>query len=309
MALFALTTLSIITLMAGLWLPLMHIFTNSYSPLLLRQLLLIGSSSLAKQVMALISPDYVPMSSKHTEWSQVTSVLTNFSSGTQRWFSERLADSIQNRHRHLIITSLMTISPNSLTWSKSTTYLGNRSIIWTRKDASMKGASGLYCTSSLSCEQFRQNTGQKVQILSLLLLSNVSVQMEQSFLLDLSSLGKNPVQNGLKLIQISGENFASHDVKFTSLILPHSIRMSPNGWTDDFLCTKWFRKCFILQATMRKVSNMLILLLYDGHGSHNTIELIELVCEHNIILFCLPPHTTHKLQPLDVNVFGPFTHA
>ena len=30
---------------------------------------------------------------------------------------------------------------------------------------------------------------------------------------------------------------------------------------------------------------------------------------HNIIILCLPPHTTHKLQPLDVGVFGPFQRA
>ena len=85
--------------------------------------------------------------------------------------------------------------------------------------------------------------------------------------------------------------------------------MSPNGWTDDFLCTEWFRKCFIPQATEHKVSDALILLLYDGHGSHKTAALIELAHEHNIILFCLPPHTTHKLQPLDVGVFGPFARV
>ena len=85
--------------------------------------------------------------------------------------------------------------------------------------------------------------------------------------------------------------------------------MSPNGWTDDFLCSEWFEKCFIPQATARKVSNAPILLIYDGHGSHNTAALIELAREHNIILFCLPPHTTHKLQPLDVGVFGPFARA
>ena len=60
---------------------------------------------------------------------------------------------------------------------------------------------------------------------------------------------------------------------------------------------------------MRKVSDAPILLIYDGHGSHNTMELIELAHQHNIILFCLPPHTTHKLQPLDVGVFGPFSRA
>jgi hypothetical protein len=52
-----------------------------------------------------------------------------------------------------------------------------------------------------------------------------------------------------------------------------------------------------------------ILLVYDGHDSHETIEINKLAHENNIILFSLPPHTTHKLQPLDVGVFGPFSRA
>ena len=29
-------------------------------------------------------------------------------------------------------------------------------------------------------------------------------------------------------------------------------------------------------------------------------------CEaHKIVALCLPPHSTHRLQPLDVGVFGP----
>ena len=32
-------------------------------------------------------------------------------------------------------------------------------------------------------------------------------------------------------------------------------------------------------------------------------------CEKNkIVLFCLPPHATHLLQPLDVVVFQPYKH-
>ena len=31
----------------------------------------------------------------------------------------------------------------------------------------------------------------------------------------------------------------------------------------------------------------------------------QLAHEHGIELFCLPPHTTHRTQPLDVGVFGP----
>ena len=33
------------------------------------------------------------------------------------------------------------------------------------------------------------------------------------------------------------------------------------------------------------------------------LELVYLCRENNVILFCLPPHTTHALQPLNVSVF------
>jgi hypothetical protein len=47
-----------------------------------------------------------------------------------------------------------------------------------------------------------------------------------------------------------------------------------------------------------------ILLMYNGHGSHTTLDWVTLAHSNNIILFCLPPHTTHRLQPLDVGCFG-----
>lgn len=52
-----------------------------------------------------------------------------------------------------------------------------------------------------------------------------------------------------------------------------------------------------------------ILLIFDGHGSHLTEEIHQLALSHNIHLFCLPAHTTHKLQPLDVGIFGPLGNA
>ena len=82
--------------------------------------------------------------------------------------------------------------------------------------------------------------------------------------------------------------------------------MSEKGWTDDFLCHEWFSKSFIPQAVARNTSGKPILLIYDGHGLHDTMKLVEMAHKNNIILFCLPPHTTHKLQPLDIGVFGPF---
>jgi hypothetical protein len=81
--------------------------------------------------------------------------------------------------------------------------------------------------------------------------------------------------------------------------------MSNNGWTDDFLCTQWFKESFIPQSAVRNTSGEQILLIYDGYGSHTTDEMRKLAEENNIELFCLPPHTTHRTQPLDVGVFGP----
>ena len=43
----------------------------------------------------------------------------------------------------------------------------------------------------------------------------------------------------------------------------------------------------------------------DGHTSHVTWQFFDYCLEHNIIPLCLPPHSTHLLQPLDVGLFGP----
>jgi hypothetical protein len=46
------------------------------------------------------------------------------------------------------------------------------------------------------------------------------------------------------------------------------------------------------------------LLILDGHGSHVTPEF-DLFCkDHCIITLCMPPHSSHLLQPLDVSCFA-----
>lgn len=46
------------------------------------------------------------------------------------------------------------------------------------------------------------------------------------------------------------------------------------------------------------------MLIFDGFESHLNLELIEFCLNHKIIPFCLPAHTSHILQPLDVGVFS-----
>ncbi|KAK4095792.1 DDE-domain-containing protein, partial [Parathielavia hyrcaniae] len=51
------------------------------------------------------------------------------------------------------------------------------------------------------------------------------------------------------------------------------------------------------------------LLILDGHESHHSTEF-ELYCrQNNSITLCMPPHSSHKLQPLDVGCFGPLKQA
>ena len=71
------------------------------------------------------------------------------------------------------------------------------------------------------------------------------------------------------------------------------------GWIDSELFLVWLKKVFLKHM----VPQHPVLLLTDGHKSHITIDAIDFCRNNDIILFCLPPHTTHALQPLDVAVF------
>ena len=49
-----------------------------------------------------------------------------------------------------------------------------------------------------------------------------------------------------------------------------------------------------------------ILLLLDNHESHVTVQGINYCRDNGIIMVSFPPHTSHKLQPLDVGIYSPF---
>ena len=46
-----------------------------------------------------------------------------------------------------------------------------------------------------------------------------------------------------------------------------------------------------------------LLFFFDRNRSHLTYGTVKLAIENEIIIICLPPHTSHALQPLDVGVF------
>ncbi|RMZ69979.1 pogo transposable [Pyrenophora seminiperda CCB06] len=51
------------------------------------------------------------------------------------------------------------------------------------------------------------------------------------------------------------------------------------------------------------------LLLLDGHGSHVTPGFLDFCISHRTLLAVLPPHSSHRLQPLDVGMFKPLSSA
>ncbi|KAJ8928619.1 hypothetical protein NQ314_018788 [Rhamnusium bicolor] len=49
-----------------------------------------------------------------------------------------------------------------------------------------------------------------------------------------------------------------------------------------------------------------ILLIIDNHETHASLAAINFCRDNGITMVSFPPHTSHRLQPLDVSVFGPF---
>lgn len=81
---------------------------------------------------------------------------------------------------------------------------------------------------------------------------------------------------------------------------------SRNGWTNENIFVLWL-KHFIKHS--KPTAEKPILLIMDTHDSHCTLEAWELVKSNNIIMLTIPPHSSHRLQPLDVTFFGPLKRA
>jgi len=84
--------------------------------------------------------------------------------------------------------------------------------------------------------------------------------------------------------------------------------VSTKGWTNEELGMSWLTKIFD-PRTKAKAGNSKRLLLVDGHSSHVNLRFIDYCDENNIILGIFPPHSTHRLQPLDVGIFSPLATA
>ena len=75
-----------------------------------------------------------------------------------------------------------------------------------------------------------------------------------------------------------------------------------SGWTDSTVFIKWL-KHFVYHV--KPTPSKKVVLFVDGHVSHKSYEVIEYARANGIEMISFPPHTTHKLQPLNKTYFGP----
>jgi DDE superfamily endonuclease len=85
------------------------------------------------------------------------------------------------------------------------------------------------------------------------------------------------------------------------------IALSDNRWTDNELGIEWLKQCF--DPETRSISRKPRILIMDGHCSHISTEALKFCIASNIIVLCLPAHSTHITQPLDVGIFRPLAMA
>ncbi|CAG7693750.1 unnamed protein product [Allacma fusca] len=81
-----------------------------------------------------------------------------------------------------------------------------------------------------------------------------------------------------------------------------TFRRTSRGWSTTANFLSWL-KFFRRHACASEQTPVLLVL--DNHSSHISYDVVQYCHSHFIELLSLPPHSTHKMQPLDIGFFSP----
>ncbi|KAJ8935133.1 hypothetical protein NQ318_015788 [Aromia moschata] len=84
------------------------------------------------------------------------------------------------------------------------------------------------------------------------------------------------------------------------------LMVSDTGFINTDLFLKWLQH---FNEYVRPSNDNPVLLLLDNHSSHISLPAITFCRSNGIHLLSIPPHSSHKLQPLDVGFFGPLKNS
>ncbi|KAJ8946299.1 hypothetical protein NQ314_008925 [Rhamnusium bicolor] len=96
-------------------------------------------------------------------------------------------------------------------------------------------------------------------------------------------------------------NFKNHMLKGAPVGAIGAANKS--GWSNEDVFFKYLQH--FISHVKPTIEDKVILLL-DNHENHVSIPTIDLAKRSGIILVTFHPHTSHRMQPLDVCVYGPF---
>lgn len=79
--------------------------------------------------------------------------------------------------------------------------------------------------------------------------------------------------------------------------------VSDSGWSNSDVFLQYLQNHFLKHA-QRENKGQPLLLIFGGHKMHINVPVLKWAQQNNILLFVLPAHTSHALQPLNVRCFG-----
>lgn len=121
----------------------------------------------------------------------------------------------------------------------------------------------------------------------------------------------------IECISASGESLppliiwpaSTHRSNWTTYPTPGwHFAVSKTGYTDTEISLYWIQHVFD-PLTRAKAKGKPRILINDGFATHESLELMTYCFKNNIIHYRLPSYSSHKLQPLDISVFGPLKTA
>ena len=81
--------------------------------------------------------------------------------------------------------------------------------------------------------------------------------------------------------------------------------LSDNGWMNSEIFENWFIHHFLVHAPASRP----LLLLLDGHSTHYCPGFVRMAAHERVIVFCLPPNTTHLPSHLTREHLGHLRHT
>jgi len=93
---------------------------------------------------------------------------------------------------------------------------------------------------------------------------------------------------------------------------PHMLKGAPNGSLGPACQSGWMNAELFVEAFTHFLKHMNAsaskpaVLVMDNHIRHLSVETVNLARENGVTIVTFPPHCSHRLQPLDVSVYGPF---